>query len=110
MAPLALVKLLLAKITPDQLDYLFDNGILDADMLTITADSTSLTSMLSFDPALFGKAKHLIKDKEITAMVLKLGKDIGKATAICATMPKIYGRYNVQRWAKGYDRLFRLRK
>jgi len=110
MAPLALVKLLLAKITPDQLDYLFDNGILDADMLTITADSTSLTSMLSFDPALFGKAKHLIKDKEITAMVLKLGKDIGKATAICATMPKVYGRYNVQRWAKGYDRLFRLRK
>lgn len=110
MAPLALVKLLLAKITPTQLDYLFDNGILDADMLTITADSTSLTSMLSFDPALFGKAKHLIKDKELTAMILRLGKDIGKATAICATMPKVYGRYNVQRWAKGYDRLFRLRK
>lgn len=110
MAPLALVKLLLAKITPVQLDYLFDNGILDADMLTITADSTSLGSMLSFDPSLLGKAKSLIKDKELTAMILKLGKDIGKASAICATMPKVYGRYTVQRWAKGYDRIFRLKK
>lgn len=110
MAPLALVKLLLAKITPEQLDYLFDNGIMDADMLTITADSTSLGSMLSFDPSLIGKAKHLIKDKEITSMVLKLGKDIGKASAVCATMPKIYSRYTVQRWAKGYDRMFRFRK
>ena len=110
MAPLALVKLLLTKITPDQLDYLFDNGILDADMLTITADSTSLGSMLSLDPSLFGKAKNLVKDMEITTMVLKLGKDIGKASAVCATMPKIYGRYTVQRWAKGYDRLFRIRK
>ena len=110
MAPLALVKLLLAKITPDQLDYLFDNGILDADMLTITADSTSLGSMISFDPTLWNKAKSLVKDKEIITLVLKLGKDIGRAAAICATMPKIYSRYTVQRWAKGYDRLFRLKK
>ena len=110
MAPLALVKLLLAKITPEQLDYLFDTGIMDADMLTITADSTSLSSMLSFDPSLINKAKSLIKDKELTAMVLKLGRDIGRAAAICATMPKVYGRYTVQRWAKGYDRMFRLRK
>lgn len=110
MAPLALVKLLLAKITPAQLDYLFDTGIMDADMLTITADSTSLTSMLSFDPSLFNKGKSLIKDKELTAMVLKLGKDIGRAAAICATMPKVYSRYTAQRWAKGYDRMFRLKK
>ena len=110
MAPLALVKLLLAKITPAQLDYLFDNGILGADELTITADSTSLGSMLSFNPALLAKAKSLIKDKELTAMVLKLGKDIGRAAAVCATMPKVYGRYPVQRWAKGYDKLFRLKK
>ena len=110
MAPLALVKLLLAKITPEQLDYLFDNGILGADELTISADSTSLGSMLSFDPSLFGKAKNLFQDKELTTLVIRLGRDIGKAAAICATMPKVYGRYNVQRWAKGYDRLFRLKK
>ena len=110
MAPLALVKLLLAKITPEQLDYLFDNGILGADELTISADSTSLGSMLSFDPSLFGKAKNLFQDKELTTLVIRLGRDIGKAAAICATMPKVYGRYTVQRWAKGYDRLFRLKK
>ena len=110
MAPLAQVKLLLAKITPTQLDYLFDTGIMDADMLTISADSTSLGSMLSFDSTIINKAKNLIKDKELTAMILKLGKDIGKSAAICATMPKIYSRYTVQRWAKGYDKLFRLRK
>ena len=110
MAPLALVKLLLAKITPQQLDYLFDSEIMDADMLTISADSTSLGSMLSFDPSLLGKAKNLMKDKELTTTIIRLGRDIGRAAAICATMPKIYGRYNVQRWAKGYDRLFRLKK
>lgn len=109
MAPLALVKMLLAKITPAQLDYLFDNGILGADELTISADSTSLGSMLSFDSSLIGKARNLIRDKELTAMVLKLGKNIGKASAICSTMPKVYGRYHVQRWAKGYDRMFRSR-
>lgn len=108
MAPLALVKLLLTKITPEQLDYLFDNGILGADELTITADSTSLGSMLSFDPALLGKAKSLVKDKALTRMVMSLGKNIAKASTICASMPKHYSKFTVQNWARRYEKLFKV--
>ena len=46
LAPLACVKLMLTRLEGHELDYIFKTGILNADDMTIGADSTNLASML----------------------------------------------------------------
>ena len=106
LAPLALVKLMLTKITPEQLDYMFETKMLTEKDLTITADSTSLGDFLHIDAGLLGKGAALIKDKKLTVLVAALGKGIAETAAVCAAMPKYYSRRAVQQWARKYDAIF----
>lgn len=106
LAPLAAVKLLLTRITPEQLNYILDNGILTWKELTITADSTNLLSMLQFSPDLPKRGVMLLKNKDLLKKILKVGKDIAHVTAVIAAMPKHYSRYAVRKWADKYDKIF----
>lgn len=106
MAPLALVKLMLTKITPQQLDYLFEQKMLTSKDLTITADSTSLADFIHIDASLAGKGLALIKDRKLTRLIAALGKSIAETAAVCAAMPKHYSRHAVQQWADKYDSIF----
>ncbi len=106
LAPLAAVKLLLTKITPQQLDYIFKNRILTEREMTITAESTSIWDFihLSFDMPARGMA--IVKDKDLTRKLLIVAGDIAKIVAVCAVMPKEYDEKLVKKWAKRYDEIF----
>lgn len=108
LAPLACVKLMLTRLEGADLDYIFENGILNADDMTIGADSTDLGSMLggmSIDDIKI-KISGLVKNKKVLSKVLRLGKEIVKATVVCAQMPKAYNRESVIKWAEKYNDCF----
>ena len=106
LAPLASVKLLLTRITPEQLDYILDNGILTWKELTITANSTNLSSMLSFSSDMPHRALMIVKNKELLKQLLRVAGDIAKIVAVTAAIPKHYSRHAVKNWAKKYDDIF----
>lgn len=109
LAVLACVKLLLAELEPSELDYLFEAGVLTAQDLTIGANSTSLTSMISLDAkGLITKASGVIKDPVLLKKILLTGKRIASVTAATATMPHFWSRTRVFNWAKQYKHCFYL--
>ncbi len=107
LAPLAAVKLLLTKITPQQLDYIFEKNILTWREMTITADTTSITDFIHPSLDMPKRAIAIVKDKELLKKLLKVGYDIGKITALCVTLPKEYDKNKVLKWAKNYDKIFK---
>ncbi len=107
LAPLATVKLLLTRITPQQLDYIFDKGILTWREMTITADSTGIGDFLHFSFDMPKRAVAIVKDKDLLKKLLKVVADIGKVMALCSTLPKEYNKTKVKQWAESYDKIFR---
>ena len=110
LAGLACVKLLLAKLRPQELDYMFSTGVLTANDLTIGADSTSLLAMLSgIAPAdIANKVKRVVKDKALLKKILSAGKRMAKVTAVVAAMPKKGSKEAIFAWAKKYENCFKL--
>lgn len=106
LAPLAAVKLLLTKITPQQLDYIFDKGILTWREMTITADSTSITDFIHPALDMPKRAIAIVKEVDLLKKMLKVGTDIGKIIVLCVTLPKEYNKEKVKQWAKSYDKIF----
>ncbi len=109
LAPLACVKLMLTRLTSEDLDYIFDNGILTADDMTIGADDTSLTSLFSgMKPDdIKQKLTGVYKNPIVMKKVLRMIKEIGAATAVVSAMPKIYNRKAVLTWVKQYNNCFK---
>lgn len=109
LAPLACVKLMLTRLEGHELDYIFRTGILNADDMTIGADSTNLAAMLggmSIDDIKI-KLSGLINDKTVLKKVVRMGLELAKATAVTAAMPKTYNRKNVLKWVKEYNNCFK---
>ena len=110
LAQLACVKLLLAELKPEELDFMFESGILTGKDLTIGADSTSLISFINFAPAeMIEKAKNVCKDTVLLKKILLTGKRIASVVAITTTMPRRWNRQNVFRWAKQYKMCFQIK-
>ena len=107
LAPLAAVKLLLTKIKPEQLDYIFEKQILTWREMTITAVSTSITDFIHPALDMPKRAVAIVKDKELLKKMLKVGTDIGKILTVCLTMPKEYNKNKVLKWAEKYDNIFK---
>ncbi len=106
LAPLAQIKLLLTKITPRQVDYLIDNGILTWREMIFTANSTSLWKQVHLASDMPKRGLDIVKDPGLTKLLLGVVKDISATTAAVAAIPRHYGRYEVQKWAREYDKLF----
>lgn len=109
LAPLACVKLMLTRLEGQELDYIFKTGILNADDMTIGADSTNLAAMLggmSLDDIKI-KLNGLINDKAVLKKVVRMGLELAKATAVTAAMPKKYDRTAVLKWVKEYNSCFK---
>ena len=107
LAPLACVKLLLLSLTPDELDYVFENGILTEDMMTIGADFTGLANVKIDPKDMIGKAKQVCADTELLKKLIALGVRVGKVGAACTMMPKKWNARRVQSWAKVYEYSFK---
>lgn len=107
LAPLACVKLLLTKVTPEQIDYIFAKHILSADNLKLGSEKSSLSSMLKDSPAkLLQKGKALAGDKDLLKKLLWVAGKIAATTANTASIPKKWNRDAVFSWAKRYDDTF----
>lgn len=107
LAPLACGKLLLLNLTPEEVDYVMDNGVLNEDMMTIGADFTGLGSV-NIDPrALINQAKQVCQDPELLKKIIACGVRMGKAVAACAMMPKKYNAKRVRSWAKVYEFVYK---
>ena len=107
LAPLACGKLLLLSLTPEEVDYVMDNGILNEDLMTIGADFTGLGS-INVDPrALINQAKQVCHDPELLKKIIACGVRMGKAVAACAMMPKKYNAKRVRSWAKVYEFVYK---
>ena len=109
LAPLACVKLLLTRLQGPELDYIFAKGILNADDMTIDADSTSLSAMFAGMTIEDIKIKlsGLINNKVVLGKVVKMGLQLAKATAVTAAMPQKYDRKAVLKWVKAYNACFK---
>ncbi len=109
LAPLACVKLLLTRLEGPELDYIFAKGILNAEDMTIDADSTSLGAMLSGMSMNDIKIKlnGLINNKVILGKVVKMGLQLARATAVTAAMPTTYNRRTILRWVEEYNACFK---
>ncbi len=107
LAPLACVKLLLLKLTPEDVDYLFEKEILTDDLITMGADFTGIGS-LKIDPKdMINKAKQVCSDTELLKKIIACGVGMGKVAATCSIMPKKWNPRRVQSWAKVYEFSFR---
>lgn len=109
LAPIACVKLMLTKITTDDVDYLFSSGILNEDDVTMGADTTSIFAMANGITlsALATKASGVIKDKILLKKLLSAGKQIASVISVCAAMPKRYNRKLLTEWAAKYENCFK---
>lgn len=107
LAPLAAVKLLLTRISPEQLDYIFEKGILTWREMTITANSTSITDFIHPALDMPKRAISIIKEVDLLKKMLKVVSDVGKVMAFCTVLPKEYNKEKVKQWAKSYDKIFK---
>lgn len=107
LAPLAAVKLLLTRLEPEQLDYIFEKGILTWREMTITADTTSFTDIIHPSLDMPNRAVSIVKDKDLLKKMLKVGADIGKIIALCAALPKEYNKEKVKQWSDNYNAIFK---
>lgn len=106
LAPLAAIKMLLTKITPEQLDYIFENRILTEKEMTITAESTGLKDFIHLSADMPSRGLAIVKDKDLTRKLLHVAGDVAKIIAICASMPKEYDEKSVRKWSESYDAIF----
>ena len=106
LAPLAVVKLLLTKLTPEQLDYIFEKNILTRREMTITADSTKLSKMIKITPDIPARGLAIVKDKALLKLMLGVAADIVKVIGAVFSMPKKYDEKKVLSWARKYDSIF----
>ena len=109
LAPLACVKLLLTRLKPEELDYIFETGILNGDDMTMDTTSTSLGAIFSgIKPAdLMTKARGVVKNPAVLLKVLQLGRQIAAATAATSTMPRTYDSVKARNWVKNYNGAFK---
>ncbi len=107
LSQLATVKLLLTRLTPAELNYIFENDILTWREMTITANSTSLKSFVHFSSDMPKRAVAIVKDKVLLKKLLGVAEDIGMVVALCLSMPKAYDKEKVHKWANKYDNIFK---
>jgi len=105
-AALACVKEALTVFTPDELDYLIDNGVINAGDMSIDADTTSLIDIFSGNSPedIKKKVAGVIKDKALMKKMLLVGKKIAAVMSVSAALPKRYNKADVDKWVKNYEK------
>ena len=105
-AVLACVKEALTILTPEELDYLFDNGVITANDMSIDADTTSLVGILQGNSIGDYKKKVMgaIKDKVLLGKMLRVGKKAAGVISVTSRMPRAYTKKAVDSWVKSYEK------
>ena len=109
IAPLALAKLVLTRVTQDELRYAIDKGLLTYREMTITANHTSIWKFLHADMSLVQRGIDLAKNPGLLKKVAPVVLDIVQYYIVSFQIPKNYSLNAVKAWAKKYDHVFEKR-
>ncbi len=108
LAPLECLKLLLFKLTTEEINYCFESGMLNDEDVTMTADFGKLTDLIRFDISDFiNKVTKVCNDPDLLKKILALGRQITKVSAACLAIPRRWDRRLVQIWSEAYTRAFK---
>ncbi len=107
LAPLACAKLLLLKLSPEEVDDVFEKEILTDDLITMGANFTGIASIKVDPKEVVNQAKQVCSDTELLKKIIACGVSMGKVAAVCSMMPKKWNPRRVQSWAKVYEYSFR---
>ncbi len=95
------------KLTPDELNSVFEQNIVSAEDFVIGASSAGLTSLLKVSSSgLKGRLEGISHDRGQLRKILPLTLQIGKLSAIASLMPKRWNKANIQSWTKRYQNIF----
>ena len=110
LAPMACIKMMMAHLSGDDIDYLLSTGVLNEDDMTITADTNSLWSIFQYVPMeiIIKKVNALMHNLGIVKKASFLVKNLGKAIAATSTMPKKYDKKAVLKWVRRYNDSFKM--
>ncbi len=107
LAQIACLKNMLFNVTPQELDYCFEEGILTARDLALGSDSINLSALFRMSPT---KAKHRLKalknNPPLFKKVLGLAANMAKVTLITAQMPKRRESFKVAKWSNKYRKFY----
>ena len=108
LAPIACIKLMLTKLTAEEVDYLFASGVLNEADITMGAATTGIFAMTGglYPAALKTKAAGLIRDRALLKKIGWMGGRIASAVSVCAAMPKAYNQKALAAWARAYRKCF----
>ncbi len=109
LAPFASIKLLLTRLECDELDYIFEKGILNARDMTAGVISSNIIEVFKGVTAadIKTKANGLINNTDVLKKVIRLGAEIAAVTAVTAAMPKEYNLKKICSWVKRYNECFK---
>lgn len=110
LAPMACIKMMMAHLSGDDIDYLLSTGVLNEDDMTITADTNSLWSIFQYVPMeiIIKKVNALMHNLGIVKKASFLVKNLCKAIAATSTMPKKYDKKAVLKWVRRYNDSFKM--
>lgn len=110
LAPMACIKMMMAHLSGDDIDYLLSTGVLNEDDMTITADTNSLWAIFSYVPMeiVIKKVVALMHNPQIIKKAAFLVGNFGKVLSATATMPKKYEKTAVLKWVKRYNDSFKM--
>ena len=107
LSQIACIKSLLLSITPAELDYCFEKGILTAQDFAIGSGNTSLAGMVKIKPwDAKSRAQALIDNIDLLKKVADLSIKIGKAVLLMKSMPKTRNAAEIAAWSRKYCRFF----
>jgi len=108
LAPIACIKLLLTRISPEDIEYIFRKGILVGKEVTMDCDSNSIYSFIGgIQPlTLPHKAEMVLKRPALLQKLSAMAVQVTSAIAVCSALPQKYDRQKVGRWVNAYNRIF----
>lgn len=108
LAPLAVVKLMLTKFTPAELDYMLEKNILNDEDMTITADSTSIWKFVHLNAeGIKDKLTGVGGNPKLLVKITKMVAQISAVLTATAAMPLKYDRKLVTKWVRMYNACFK---
>ena len=108
LAPIARAKFFLTTVTTDELDYIFDKGIITSKELSVSAEKVDIDIPSYFNKETLLRCKAVIDNKPLLKKFLTIAKEIVKVVAVTQSMPKKFEETAVLNWAKKYDALFKV--
>ena len=108
LAPVAKAKLLLTTFTTDDIDYIFDNGIITEKELSVSAEAFNIDIASYISMETLVRLKAILTNKFVRRKLFSVLGGMVAVVASLQTMPKAYDEEKVLAWARKYDSNFKV--